>query len=39
MDHFDLWMRNVVKSIHYSDNKAIPKRTKEYNKMRLTTLK
>ncbi len=23
MENFDLWMRNVVKSIHYSDNKAM----------------
>jgi hypothetical protein len=23
MENFDFWMRNVVKSIHYSDNKAM----------------
>ena len=23
MEKFDFWMRNVVKSIHYSDNKAM----------------
>jgi hypothetical protein len=23
MEQFDQWMRNVVKSIHYSDNKAM----------------
>ena len=23
MEQFDKWMRNVVKSIHYSDNKAM----------------
>lgn len=23
MENFDFWMRNVVKSIYYSDNKAM----------------